>query len=207
MHLSITEFPTPKPVVGARSKLQDTILQDYVEIGEENHIDNSFIDAYTYTGQYCFIQNSHLGRFISIAAMVRIGPTNHPYERASQHLFVYNGEGYGFSPKDATFLHNRKKKTTTIGNDVWIGHGAIIQSGLKVGNGAVIASNAVVTKDVPPYAIMGGVPAKVISYRFDPETIQSLQKIAWWDWKREKLEKYYLDFRLPIADFIKKHQS
>jgi serine acetyltransferase len=81
----------------------------------------------------------------------------------------------------------------------------VIQSGLTVGDGAVIASNAVVTKDVPPYAIVGGVPAKVIKYRFDPETITALQEIAWWNWSRAELEARYLDFRLPIEDFIVKY--
>ncbi len=66
----------------------------------------------------------------------------------------------------------------------------------------MIASNAVVTKDVPAYAIVGGVPAKIIKYRFDPATIEALQTIAWWNWSREELETRYLDFRLPIADFI-----
>ncbi|MFW8596934.1 DapH/DapD/GlmU-related protein [Enterococcus innesii] len=205
MHLSITNFPDEQPIVGKDSQLQDTTLGDYVEIGEANHIDHSSIGNYTYTGQYCFIQNSQLERFISIAAMVRIGPTNHPYERPSQHLFAYNGEGYGFAPKDESFLEKRKAKTTFIGNDVWIGHGAVIQSGLTVGDGAVIASNAVVTKDVPPYAIVGGVPAKVIKYRFDPETITALQEIAWWNWSRAELEARYLDFRLPIEDFVAKY--
>ncbi|KPG71222.1 DapH/DapD/GlmU-related protein [Enterococcus sp. RIT-PI-f] len=202
MHLSITEFPDEQPIIGKDSHVQDSKLEDYVEIGEANHIDHSTLDAYTYTGQYCFIQNSHIGRFVSIAAAVRIGPTNHPYERPSQHLFAYNGEGYGFKPKDSDFLAKRKEKTTTIGNDVWIGHGAVVQAGVTVGNGAVIASNAVVTKDVPPYAIVGGVPAKIIKYRFDPATIEALQAIAWWNWSREELETRYLDFRLPIADFI-----
>ena len=81
----------------------------------------------------------------------------------------------------------------------------MIQSGLTVGDGAVIASNAVVTKDVPPYAIVGGVPAKVIKYRFDPETITALQEIAWWNWNRAELKARYLDFRLPIEDFVAKY--
>ncbi|MFV0557396.1 MAG: DapH/DapD/GlmU-related protein [Enterococcus sp.] len=207
MHIDMRKFDQQGyPIVGQFTEKKDVTLGNYVEIGESNHLDNSVIGDYTYTGQHCFIQNSQLKKFISIAAMVRIGPTNHPFERVSQHLFAYNGEGYGFEPKDQDFLSNRKKNTTTIGNDVWIGHGVVIQAGITVGDGAVIASNAAVTKDVEPYAIVGGVPAKVIKYRFSPEEIAALQQIAWWDWSRDKLMACYLDFRLPIAEFIAKHR-
>lgn len=74
-----------------------------------------------------------------------------------------------------------------IGNDVWIGYEAVILSGVTIGDGAVIGCRAVVTKDVPPYTIVGGVPAKPIRKRFDEETIKELQKIKWWDWPEEKI--------------------
>ncbi|MCR5350110.1 MAG: CatB-related O-acetyltransferase [Acholeplasmatales bacterium] len=77
----------------------------------------------------------------------------------------------------------------TIGNDVWIGDDSMILSGVTIGDGAVIAARSVVTKDVPPYAIVGGVPAKVIRYRFTPEQIEKLEKIAWWNWDDEKVSK------------------
>ena len=102
-------------------------------------------------------------------------------------------------------MANRKQVRTTIGNDVWIGHGAIIQVGLTVGDGAVIGSGAVVTHDVEPYTIVGGVSAKKIKDRFPDEIKADLEKIAWWDWSREQLEANYLDFRLPIEEFVQKH--
>ena len=102
-------------------------------------------------------------------------------------------------------MANRKQVRTTIGNDVWIGHGAIIQASLTVGDGAVIGSGAVVTHDVEPYTIVGGVSAKKIKDRFPDEIKADLEKIAWWDWSREQLEANYLDFRLPIEEFVQKH--
>lgn len=207
MHIEMVHFEDAQPIIGAHTEMKDTELGPFVEIGAFNHLDNNRFGAYTYSGQYCFFQNSQIGKFVSMAAMVRVGPTNHPYERPSQHLFSYNGEGYGFGTRDRDFLEKRKKKVTRIGNDVWIGHGAVIQAGVTVGNGAAIASNAVVTKDVPAYAIVGGVPAKVIKYRFNVEQIEALQKIAWWDWPRQQLEENYADFRLPIDDFIAKHEE
>jgi virginiamycin A acetyltransferase len=89
---------------------------------------------------------------------------------------------------------------------VWIGFGATIMSGVKIGNGAVIAANSHVIKDVPPYAIVGGNPAKVIKYRFTEEQIEELQKIAWWDWDNEKIEACKADFTIPISEFIEKHR-
>lgn len=206
MHIDPTKLFAHKPVIGKGTEYKDLTFGAYVELGADNHLDNSSIGSYSYTGQYCFIQNTEVGRFVSIAAMVRLGPTNHPCDRASQHMFTYNGGGYGFPATETEFLAARKEKKTIIGNDVWIGHGAVVQAGLKIGDGAVIGSGAVVTKDVPPYAIVGGVPAKIIKYRFEPEIAAALQKIAWWNWSREELEERYLDFRLPIEEFVAKYQ-
>lgn len=205
MHIDFVKLSKDKPIIGKDTQTKNTTFGDWVEIGASNLIDNSTIGDYTYTGQYCFIQNSDLKKFISMAAMIRIGPTNHPYDRAAQHISFYNGGAYGFGHPDTEFLEHRKTIRTTIGNDVWIGHGVIIQAGVTVGNGAVIGSGAVVTKDVAPYTIVGGIPAKPIKDRFPDEIKADLQKIAWWDWSREDIEKYYLDFRLPIKEFIDKH--
>ncbi|MDN7146665.1 DapH/DapD/GlmU-related protein [Liquorilactobacillus mali] len=205
MHIEFPKLSRDTPIIGKGTQIKRSTLGQWVELGENNLIDNCVISDYDYTGQYCFMQNSDLKKFISIAAQVRIGPTNHPYDRVSQHIFSYNGASYGFPQKDTAFLEKRQQIRTTIGNDVWIGHGAIIQSGLTVGDGAVIGSGAVVTHDVEPYTIVGGVSAKVIKERFPDEIKTDLERIAWWDWSRQELEEYYLDFRLPVEEFIKKH--
>ncbi len=89
-----------------------------------------------------------------------------------------------------------------IGNDVWIGDGAVIMNGITIGNGAIIAARAVVTKDVKAYSIVGGIPAKIIKMRFDENIINKLQEIRWWDWDEEKLEKNFKKFHNP-EEFIK----
>lgn len=205
MHIDFVKLSKDHPTIGGGGQTKDTTFGQYVEIGSQNFIDNSTIGDYTYTGQLCFIQNSELKKFISMAAMVRIGPTNHPYNRPSQHIFAYNGAGYGFGDPDTAFLQQRRQLKTVIGNDVWLGHDVVVQAGVIIGNGAVIGAGAVVTKDVEPYTIIGGIPGKKIKDRFPDEIKADLAKIAWWNWSREELEANYADFRLPIEEFVAKH--
>lgn len=99
----------------------------------------------------------------------------------------------------------KRKGTIILQNDVWVGHGATIMGGVMLHNGCVVAADAVVTKDVPPYAIVGGNPAKVIGYRFDSNTIAGLQKIAWWDWPLWLQVERKNDFALPASVFVDKY--
>lgn len=102
--------------------------------------------------------------------------------------------------------HPTCKGDITIENDVWIGAKATIMSGVKIHNGAVIGSNSVVTKDVPPYAIVAGNPAQIIKFRFDVDQIQALQEIRWWNWDEEKIKKEAMElWSTNIDDFIQKH--
>lgn len=102
-------------------------------------------------------------------------------------------------------FRQRRKGTILIQNDVWVGHGATIMNGVTLHNGCVVGTNAMVTKDVPPYAIVGGNPARVLRYRFDEEIIDGLQKIAWWDWPDKLIRERRDDFFLPPEEFVKKY--
>jgi acetyltransferase-like isoleucine patch superfamily enzyme len=120
---------------------------------------------------------------------------------------TYRKFAYGFDQKDdEEFFNWRREHKCVIGHDVWIGHAAIIMPGVNIGHGAIIGSGAVVTKDIPPYAIAVGVPAKVIKYRFDETTIAALMDIAWWNWDRATLEENYNDLN-DLTLFIKKYQK
>lgn len=100
---------------------------------------------------------------------------------------------------------SRRKGSVVLQNDVWVGHGATIMAGVTLHNGCVVAANAVVTKDVPPYAIVGGNPAKILRYRFDEDTIAGLQKIAWWDWPPKLQQARREDLALPVLAFVEKY--
>lgn len=95
----------------------------------------------------------------------------------------------------------------TIGNDVWLGANVIITNGANIGNGVIAGAGAVITKDVPDYAIVAGVPARIIRYRYTPEQIEALNRIQWWNWSDEEIRERYEDFYIPIEEFIAKYDK
>ena len=131
-----------------------------------------------------------IGKFCSIAcgAKFLFNCANHTLKSLSTYTFPLFYEDWGLEKSDvATAWDN--KGDIVIGNDVWIGYEAVIMAGVHIGNGAIIAARAVVTKDVPPYTIVGGVPARPIKTRFDEETIRKLETLKWWDWSAEKIRR------------------
>jgi virginiamycin A acetyltransferase len=128
-----------------------------------------------------------IGKFCQIATGVRfiMNGAVHSIEGFSTFPFLIFGKDWGEIPE-----YPQSKGDTVIGNDVWIGNSVTIMPGIKIGDGAILATNAVITKDVEPYTIVGGNPGKVIRKRFDDETTEKLLKLKWWDWPIEKIRKY-----------------
>ena len=131
-----------------------------------------------------------IGKFCSIAcgAKFLFNSANHTLSSLSTYPFPLFFEEWGLEKKDVTKAWD-KKGDIVIGNDVWIGYEAVILAGVTIGDGAIIGTRAVVTKDVPPYTIVGGVPAKPIKRRFPEETISALLEIQWWNWSEEKIAR------------------
>lgn len=131
-----------------------------------------------------------IGKFCSIAcgAKFLFTSANHTMKSLSTYPFPIFFEEWQLDGKDICDAWDNKGDIV-IGNDVWIGYEAVILSGITIGDGAVIGSRAVVTKDVEPYTIVGGVPAKPIRKRFDEQTIEKLEKIGWWDWSEEQIRQ------------------
>lgn len=178
----------------ATTWLDPSVKQREVKIGKcceilrETRLEYCSLGDYSYIGEHCEVADADIGKFCAIANMVRIGAPNHPMQRPSQHRFTYVPEYYqAHALRDDDFFAARRDARIIIGHDVWIGHGAILLPGVKIGDGAVIAAGAVVSKNVPPYSIIGGVPAKVIRKRFPDEIAEKLIAIAWWDWPQEQL--------------------
>ncbi len=131
-----------------------------------------------------------IGKFCSIACGAKFifNSANHTLSSLSTYPFPIFFEEWGLDIKDVAVAWDNKGDIV-IGNDVWIGYEAVIMAGVTIGDGAIIGTRAVVTKDVPPYTIVGGVPAKPIRKRFDDETLDELLKIRWWDWSEEKIAR------------------
>ena len=142
-----------------------------------------------------------IGRFCSIACGARFlfNSANHRLSSLSTYPFPIFFEEWGLDVEDITKAWDNKGDIV-IGNDVWIGYEAVILAGVTVGDGAVIGTRAVVTKDVPPYTIVGGVPAKPIRERFSRDIIDSLLRIKWWDWPEEEISRHIADIQAGNLD-------
>jgi phosphonate metabolism protein (transferase hexapeptide repeat family) len=197
-----------EPHIDPTARVNKSTLGIYTSVGPRTSMGETIFGDYSYVVNDSSIMYAEIGKFCSIAAHTRINPGNHPMWRAALHHFTYRSESYGFAVEDDhEFFNWRRKHKVTLGNDVWIGHGAIILPGVTIGTGAGIGAGAVVSKDVPPFAIMAGVPAKIIRYRFEEKAQQGLLDLAWWDWPREKLEVALPDLRkLSAGEFVEKYK-
>ena len=193
-------FPTSHFHEGATVDARSSLEGFNVIFGNTNVL-NSSLGRHTYIQKNSSVMNSRIGRFCSIAANVKIGLGRHPIEMVSTHPAFYSNSqplAKTFSPVDSY----NPFQPIDIGNDVWIGQSALVIDGVKIGNGAAIAANAVVTKDVPPYAIVAGVPAKLVRFRFGKDTIDALESIKWWDKPDEWLAANRQLFADP-AEFVR----
>lgn len=199
----LSETPFLHPDV----ELSEVRLGRFVEVGKGSRIAHSVVGDYAYCDRYADIANATIGKFSSIASFVRIGATDHPLDTASCHHFLYrSGDYWDDVENDAAFFAHRLSRRASIGHDTWIGHGAMIKPEVRVGDGAVVAAGAVVTKDVTPYTIVAGTPAVKLRARQPPEVAERLMALAWWDWDHARLRTGLEDFRqLSAVAFLEKH--
>ncbi len=188
-----------------------TKLEKNIRIGDYSHIESSEIGSGTYISEYSTLQFSKIGRFCSIADNVRCGMGSHP-----TNTFVSTHPSFFSTTKQAGFTFVKENIfeelpkvdnlnfVVEIGNDVWIGSGVKILDGIKIGNGAIIGANAVVTKNIDPYTINVGIPAKSIKKRFTDQQIEFLETIKWWNkdfcWIKENAH-YFNDIEKFIKTF------
>jgi len=200
-----------KSNIGANSNIKDSRLNGTIAVGRKSSIDTSTINGNIKTNDNCKLycctlsgnieigkfsslwgpnldiitkdQKVIIGNFCSIARNVSIQTYNHNYKKPTTYLIgqnIFNEKWGNEFPSKGDII---------IMNDVWIGSHSVIINGVTIHNGSIVAANSVVTKDVPPYAIVAGSPAKIIGYRFDEEKIKYLENLSWWDWSLEKIKE------------------
>ncbi|MCW4114019.1 DapH/DapD/GlmU-related protein [Aurantimonas sp. MSK8Z-1] len=197
------------PLIHPTASVEQSVLGRYTEVAERSRLSETTLGDYSYVMQDCSLWCVEVGKFVNIAAAVRINATNHPTWRASLHHFTYRaGDYFEGEANEASFFDWRRENRVTIGHDVWIGHGATLLPGVSVGNGAVIGAGAVVSRDVAPYTIVGGVPARLIRARFADGIGGRMDALAWWDWPHERLHAALADFRaLDAGAFLDRYDA
>lgn len=185
------------------SRFANTVFEGDNLVHKRSLLVDSYLSRHSYIAFDCRLFGARIGKFCSIGPRVYTGFSNHPTDTfVSTFLAFYKdtrkvfGYSYytGLQPGFEMYRKTASGYLVDIGHDVWIGADVKIMDGVSIGNGAVVAAGAVVTKDVPPYAIVGGVPAKIIKYRFTPDQIEFLQQFKWWnmpeDWIRENWQMF-----------------
>lgn len=207
-------------IIGSNSKINNSRINGHVNIGSNSFLETSQLNGIIQTGTNCKLykcilsgnieignysslwgpnldiltksKKVSIGNFCSIARNVSIQTYNHNYKKPTTYLIgqnIFNEKWENEFPSKGDII---------IMNDVWIGSHSVILNGVTIHNGSIVAANSVVTKDVPPYAIVAGSPAKVIRYRFKQEKIDELEKLSWWDWPLEKIKENKSFFQTEI---------
>ncbi|WP_276255579.1 DapH/DapD/GlmU-related protein [Halomontanus rarus] len=186
---------SPEPTIHEPVQITESTLGEWTEIRPHARLHESALDDYTYLMKRVQLDYTTVGKFGNVASDVRLGPTNHPIDRPTAHHFTYRAAMYELGEDDADVFEWRADQPVEIGHDVWIGHGATVLPGVTVGNGAVVAAGAVVVDDVPPYTVVGGVPAEPLRRRFPADVAARIEATEWWHWDRETLSDRLEAFR------------
>ena len=188
--------------IGYLSSLRNCTLGFCVTIYDNVSLYECTLGDFTYVTSRTNIVKTTFGKYCSIGPDCKIGLGKHPTKDfVSTHpIFFSTLRQSQISFADRSYFEEFDK--IVIGNDVWIGANVIVIDGIKIGDGAIVAAGSVVTKDVPPYAIVGGVPAKIIRFRFEQYQIEKLLEIKWWDMNKDSLKNDFKKFH-NIDDFLK----
>lgn len=195
--------------IEALSNHNDNLIGAICSTGSQDvvftHLGHSYVDYATIESSDSSKVHIFAGKYVSMASEIafEVG-INHPMSLVSTSPVTYPKTWEKDSRLQDPYMSRHNKYSVIIGNDVWIGRRALILGGVRIGNGAVVAAGAVVTKNIPPYAVVAGNPARIVKYRFSPEIIKSLQNIKWWNWPYETVKERAMEM-LDTESFAKKY--
>ena len=173
-------------VVEQEAELYNCTLADFVSVQAKSVLDQVRIGRYSYVAREAYLGDVAIGSFASIGPRTLLGCGEHPVDLASTAPLFYSMRrqcGISFASRD----YVSERKPITIGHDVWLGAHVFVRDGVTIDDGAIVAAGAVVVADVQAYAIVGGVPAKLIRFRFPADVVQRLRELRWWDWEESRL--------------------
>ncbi|NCQ23050.1 MAG: chloramphenicol acetyltransferase [Rhodobacteraceae bacterium CG17_big_fil_post_rev_8_21_14_2_50_63_15] len=196
-------------VIHPDCEISDCEFGAFTEVGRGSRLTHVAMGDYSYCDRSCDLANAEIGKFANIASFVRVGATDHPLDRASLHHFLYRSASYWEdAADDGVWFDARRARLARIGHDTWIGHNAQVKPEVTLGHGCVVAAGAVVTRDVAPYMIVAGVPARPLRARLEPDLAGRMMALAWWDWDHALLRAALEDFRsLRPEEFLEKHSG
>lgn len=185
-----------------------TVFEGQNRISHGTYIPKSYLGIYSYVGANCILPNARIGRYSSIGNNVKVIAAMHPISWVSTSPVFYSNKRKFTLSEEELFndILSVDGKSVLIGNDVWIGDNVLLRGGIKIGDGAIVAMGAVVTNDVPSYSIVGGVPAKIIKYRFSEADIQWLKKVRWWEMDPVILKTFQKEL-IDINSFKNKYDN
>ncbi len=172
--------------ISPTAKVSNSILKIYARVKDYAEVRESSLGEYSYVSQHSIVNKTNIGKFVSIANGCYIGLWEHNTEVSTHSFYLYEHSGHfvkGYKN------YNKDSIETNIGNDVWIGANSVILKGVTISSGAIIGAGSVVTKDVPPYAIVVGNPAKILRYRYSQKEIEWLLNLKWWNFDRERIQE------------------
>lgn len=190
-----------------RVEIYNSTLGENIRIQPHCRLTDVHLGRFSYVAQETILNQVRLGSFVSIGPRCYLGAGEHPVDFASTSPAFYSDrEQCGLSFADQP--HFTERQTIHLGHDVWLGAHVFVRDGVTIGDGAIVAAGSIVTKDVPPYAIVGGVPAKVIRSRFEPADVQRLTALQWWTWDEARLRRLQPAFaQKDIAEFLRRAET